>query len=236
MASEYSVKVLSVERCGLDILSVRLERPKEYAFKSGQWLRVFLETGSGREARTFSHASTGQDDWIEFTTRLSDSAFKQALGRVEAGDTIAVSGAGGRLSLSRIGEKAAFLVGGVGVTPVRSLLREALQTGKVFSDALVIYGNRDDSCEPYLDELREMEGIGVRLVRVLEHPRPESGSESGYITAELIARYVDPSDDRPYIIAGPPVMVDAMEAVLDELGVGKELRIIEAFGSRQPVG
>ena len=90
-----------------------------------------------------------------------------------------------------------MLVGGTGITPVRSVLRDALQRGRRFSEAVVFYGNRDLSCEPYLDELAAMGGIGVRLVRVLEHPGPEWEGESGFIGAELVKRHADIRDGRP---------------------------------------
>jgi len=44
-----------------------------------------------------------------------------------------------------------------------------------------------------------------------------------------VRRYVDPADGRPFYVAGPPVMVTAMERVLDELGVEGEQRRIERF-------
>ncbi|NTW97873.1 MAG: hypothetical protein HGB28_04910, partial [Oscillochloris sp.] len=49
--------------------------------------------------------------------------------------------------------RVAFLVGGVGITPARSMLREAVSVGRVFDDVLLVYGNRDATCIPYHEEL-----------------------------------------------------------------------------------
>ena len=80
-----------------------------------------------------------------------------------------ISAPGGRLRLPADAEKLAFLVGGSRSHAVRSLLRDAADRPGV-PEAVVLYGNRDDSCEPYLDELLAMRDIGVDVVRVLEHP------------------------------------------------------------------
>jgi len=227
----FGAKVIQITRCGDAILTMQLERPDGYGFRSGQWFRLYLDTPQGEEVRTFSHASTGQDHWIELTTRLSSSGFKQALAITEVGRVLRVSGPGGRLALPSDAQKLAFLVGGVGITPVRSLLRDAQQAGRKFTEAVVLYGNRDASCEPYLDELLAMRDIGVEVVRVLEHPPQGWTGERGFITAQIVRGHVDAPDGRPFVVAGPPVMVETMALVLDEIGVDTSQRIVEAFGS-----
>ena len=226
-----STRVIEVRYRCEDIVSVLLARPAGYAFSAGQWFRMSIETAEGDDVRTFSHAAAPADDWIEATTRLSGSAFKQALTRLSVDDPVSISPAGGRLRLAEGAQRLAVLVGGTGITPVRSVLRDAVQRGRRFSEAVVFYGNRDLSCEPYLDELEAMRDIGVRLVRVLEHPGPEWEGESGFISAELVKRHADILDGRPVLVAGPPMMVVAMERVLDELGVASESRLVESFGS-----
>lgn len=221
-----------VHRCS-DVVSVLLERPASYRFAAGQWFRLAIEIEGGRtDVRTFSHAAAPADDWVEATTRVSESAFKRALVRLTPGDAVSVTPAAGRLHLPKDCERLAVLVGGTGITPVRSLLRDAVQTDRRFAEAVVFYGNRDATCEPYLDELERMGPIGVRVVRVLEHPHDDWGGESGYITPALVTRHADVLDGRPVLVAGPPMMVEAMERVLDDLGVAEEHRLVESFGPR----
>jgi ferredoxin-NADP reductase len=40
---------------------------------------------------------------------------------------------------------------------------------------------------------------------------------------------MDPADGRPFIVTGPPMMVEAMERVLDELDIPTDRRRIERF-------
>jgi ferredoxin-NADP reductase len=118
----------------------------------------------------------------------------------------------------------------VGITPVRSILRDAAARGHRFEDALLIYGNRDESCVPYGVELEGLARIGVRVVLVYERPPVGWTGESGLISAQVVRRHLDLSDGRPVVVTGPPVMVSAVERVLDELELPDERRRVERFG------
>jgi len=229
MAGAYDVAFLECERCGEDIVIARFERPSGYGYAAGQWFTLRLDTDDGLVARTFSHSSAPSDTFIELTTRISTSAFKRALDALVPGQIVHIAGPGGHLTLSDHPPEVAFLVGGVGITPVRSILRQAKAENRGFADALLVYGSRDDSCVPFRGELASMGGIGVRLVECYERPPVGWGGESGFITADVVRRHVDPDDGRPFIVTGPPDKVAAMERVLDELRVEPTRRRIERF-------
>ena len=233
MATLYQATWTGVDLCGGDIATVRLTRPDGYGFRAGQWFRLTLDTPDGPLTETFSHASAPSDPGIELATRLTGTPFKRALAGLGAGDAVRIAGPGGRLRLPDDAPRLAFLVGGVGITPVRSLLRDARAHGRVFDDALLLYGNRDESCIPFGAELAAMSDLGVRLVNVLERPTGEWEGERGFIDAEIVRRYLGPDDGRPFVLTGPPVMVAAVEGVLDELSVAPERRIIERFGTAE---
>jgi ferredoxin-NADP reductase len=228
--SRYPSVLLGRDLCGDDVVTCRFARPEGYEFRAGQWFRLFLQTGEGELAETFSHCSAPGDDALEMTTRLSGSTYKNALAALESGAGVFVSAPGGRLAIPERATRVAFLIGGIGITPVHSMLRDASHNGRVFDDALLLYGNRDERCAPFAEEFSAMGDMGVRMVLCFERPSPEWQGERGFITAETVRRHVEPGDGRPFIVAGPPVMVEAMECVLDELGVGAHARIVEHFG------
>jgi len=230
VSGRYTITVRDLTVCDDEVLIVRFERPAEYAFTAGQWFRLTLKTEQGPVTKTFSHASAPDDDWLEMATRISNSAFKRELMRLKAGDQVEIVGPGGRLSIPADARRVAFLVGGVGITPVRGLLRDARHRHRVFDDAVVFYGDRDERCITYLDDLREMHAIGVRVVPVVERAPEGWPGPTGFITRDVVEAHVDLTDGRPVVVAGPPVMVEAMSEVLDTLGVESERRIVERFG------
>lgn len=213
-----------------DLLIARFERPEGYAYRAGQWFRLTLETSEGAETRTFSHASAPADEYLELATRVSGSTFKQTLALMEPGDTATLAGPGGRLSLPEPAGRTVFLVGGVGITPVRGLLRDAAQRDRRFDDAVLIYGNRGPACAAYLDELMAMADRGVRTYPIYEAPPAEWEGETGFITEDMVARLVGDLTGRPFVVAGPPIMVSVMTAMLERLGIGPDRLTIESFG------
>ncbi len=213
---------------GEEAVALRFSRPTAYDFVPGQYAVVTVQTPDGPVGKPFTIASAPLDDYLEFTTRISDSAFKQALDALVPGDPIRVSKPSGRLLVPSGASRLVFLVGGVGITPARSILRHAVQTGLPLQ-AFVFFGNRDDECIPYRAEFEAMETSGVRIVHVLEHPSDGWQGERGFITAELVRRHGALSAPALWIVAGPPVMVGAMERVLDELAIPAEERMIERF-------
>ena len=183
MAS-HRVELLGRQMCGDAILTCRFSRPEGYSFAAGQWLRLTIETEQGPDTRTLSHSSGPEDDALEVTTRLSPSAFKVALAALEPGGFAEITGPGGRLALPAEARRMCFLVGGVGITPIRSILRHADATGSAFEDALLVYGNRDESCVPFADEFARMERIGLRTVICYEHAS-ETWSASSMISRSV---------------------------------------------------
>ena len=233
MGSHYDVEFLAREACGVDVVSARFSRPPGFEFVPGQWIVLTLSVGDRRLAETFTICSAPSDDYLEITTRLSGSAYKNALGGLALGDCAVVTGPGGRLALPQDSARVVFLVGGVGITPARSMLRDACARGRTFEDAVLFYANRDTSCVPFEAEFAEMAGSGVRTVLCYEHPPEGWGGESGFITAEMVHRHLPRGrEDRPFIVAGPPQMVGAMERVLDELEVPSGRRLVEHFGPK----
>jgi ferredoxin-NADP reductase len=96
---------------------------------------------------------------------------------------------------------------------------------------LLFYGNRDWDDVAFRDELEQLEDrLNFTLVHVLEQPPAGWEGESGYVTAEVLARHL-PSNFRrfQYFICGPDPMMDAAEAALVELGVPAERVHTERF-------
>ena len=205
-------------------------RPEGYRFAPGQFQSLTLVTREGQQTKSFSHCDAPGEPASLVLTRLTGSAFKDALLALRPGDEVKVAGPFGRLTLPEGTARAGFLVGGVGVTPAASIVGDSVLR-KTGLDCLVVYGNRDQSCIPLRERFATYEASGgpVRVVDVLSRPLPGWGGEAGYISADILRRHCDPAEPRHWFVSGPPTMVSAMLAVLVECGVPNEWVSSELF-------
>lgn len=215
---------------GPGMAAFRFAKPEGYSFRAGQYWMLTLETAEGSRTKPFSHADAPGDPFIELGTRLTGSPFKEALASLRPGDEVGVSGPAGRLVVPEGVTRVGFLVGGVGCTPCRSILRDDAQRDGGL-DAVVFLGNRDEANIAYREELEGYASGGkVRLVHVLEHPSPDWSGERGFITTGIVRRHADPADPgRHWLMAGPPMMIEAMRPLLSALGIGPERYAVESF-------
>lgn len=227
--NSYRIKFRMKAACDR-VTGFRFDKPAGYVFVAGQYFRLTLETREGTGTESFSHANAPGDPFIELATRMSGSAFKDALGELVRGDEVTVEGPFGKLTVPDGVIKAVFLVGGVGVTPARSIIRDAQQR-RTGLRVRLFYGNRDQVCIPYSGEFAEYQRKDRRfeVVEVLEEPLPGWTGEKGFVTADLVRRHIDPLDGWQYFISGPRAMVSAMEAVVEELGIPGDRLSVERF-------
>jgi ferredoxin-NADP reductase len=205
-------------------------RPAIPSFTPGQYLSLTIDTREGPLTHLFSHADAPGDDEAMILTRLTGSAFKDALLAMKPGAEASMRGPEGRLTVGPEMARAAFLVGGVGVSPARSILRDAALRG-TGPEYLVFDGNKDETCVPFKDEFDayELQRPTMRFVHVLEQPSEAWRGERGFVTADIVRHHCDPLDGWHWFVAGPPAMVTAMQAVLDELKVPAASATFELF-------
>lgn len=229
MAETYRIAFRMKAACDR-VTGFRFGKPDGYEFTAGQYFRLTLDTAEGEQTKAFSHANAPLDPFLELATRMSGSAFKDSLGTLVRGDEVTISGPHGKLMLAEEMRHVCFMCGGVGITPARSIIRDAEQR-RTGLRARLFYGNHDQGCIPYSGEFAEYARKDRRfqVVNVLEEPLPGWHGETGVITADLMRRHMESFDEWHFIVTGPPAMVTAMQAVLDELGIPDERVSFETF-------
>jgi ferredoxin-NADP reductase len=218
-----------------DTTSYRFSRPPEYGFKAGQWYTVTIPSPGGPLDHHFSHADSPTESFVELTTRLTGSDFKNALDALPLGAEVEIQGPYGRFLFGYETPKIAFLTGGIGVTPVRSMLRYLADTGgagRIEGQELVVfYGSMTEDGIVYKEEFDEFERAiaGLRVVHVITKPTESWKGYGGFITADVIrAELADPGAWTYYIV-GPPPMITAMDKVMGQLEIPKAQTVIESF-------
>jgi ferredoxin-NADP reductase len=116
-----------------------------------------------------------------------------------------------------------MLAGGIGITPFLSMIRQAQHDNRA-GEMFLFYSNRRLEDAPYFVELQQIAQNYPNLkfvptmTDVTNSAQPWTG-ETGYITAEMLAKYLGDLNIPNFFIAGPPTMVFAIGQMLNKAGV-----------------
>jgi predicted ferric reductase len=231
LARPWRVARVTAERG--DTTSVALTPPEglDFRFQPGQfaWFAIDRSPFSLTQ-HPFSFSSSAERDGVEVAIKaLGD--FTSTVRDLKPGTAVYVDGPHGVFSIDQDeGPGFGLIAGGVGIAGLISTLRTMADREDV-RPVLLFYGNRDWDDVAFRDELEHLKDrLNFTLVHVLEEPPAGWEGESGYVTAEVLARHLPNNFRRfQYFICGPDPMMDAAEAALVELGVPAERVHTERF-------
>jgi ferredoxin-NADP reductase len=165
-------------------------------------------------ARTFSITSSPADlPSITIATRLTGSAFKRSLMDGPMGTAIEVDGPYGSFTLHhKTSRPALLLAGGIGITPFRSIVKDATER-RLAHRIVLLYSNRNRGSAAFLDDLEgwAKENRNVTIVPVFT-------DETGFITADLVREHAPDLSSSIAYAAGPDAFVKAMRQALLDAG------------------
>jgi ferredoxin-NADP reductase len=234
----YQVKLKGRQEIASGTMAFHVEKPEGFTYKAGQTGDFTLvdppETDAEGNTRTFSLASAPYEDDLMVATRMRDTAFKRVLKAAEPGTVLTLDAPYGSFTLHRnAGIPAVFLSGGIGVTPVRSIVLQAAHD-KLAHRIIVFDSNRRPEDAAFLDELTraQKENPNFTLVGTMTKMQGSNeawSGETGHITPAMLARSVADLNLPIFYISGPQAMVAAMRKILDEAGVADEKIRTEEF-------
>lgn len=157
--------------------------------------------------------------------------FSGSVKDVEVGSLAFVDGPHGAFSIDRYQAPGyTFVAGGVGITPFMSFLH-TMRDRQDPRPVLFFYAGKDEQSLTYRGEIDALKDeLDLEVVYVLEEP-PEGGDyEEGFITPEVLSKYL-PADRlrRQTFVCGPPAMMDAVQDALREVGIPREKIQLEQF-------
>ncbi len=194
---------------------------KSVRYRAGQFFFLTIKVNGEDAIHHFSFSSSPTDKgYIEFTKRITTSDFSQALDRLKPGDWANLQGPEGTFTLSRKYAKLAFLSGGIGITPLMSMIRYVSHK-KLPYDIVLLYGN--SSIEDIVFR-KELEGLvmgnsHLRVEHIISGPDlpPHWLGKTGHINKDIIVDTVPDYRERLLYISGPPKMVITLEQQLSGL-------------------
>lgn len=207
-----------------DITSFRFPRPADLDYKPGQFFFVTLKQ-DGRELRkhfSFSSSPT-EKDIIEFTKRFTDHEYSMALKAAKVGDWVLIEAPFGQFTFEGEYPKIALLGGGIGITPFVSYCKNAADRS-LSSKITLFYGCRTPEDIAFRKEFEDLaqKNNNLKLVLTVNQPTPDWKGTTGTINAEMIKQQLPDYQENMFYTCGPPPMVEAMEKLVESLGLSKE--------------
>lgn len=205
-----------------------LERPHGLELRAGQFFDIVLaaaaDTPKSDHVHGFSCVNAAFEETLIAATRMRPSAFKNAIRDTPDGTDVEVIAPFGDFTLHKNeAVPAVFVIGGIGITPVLSMIKQATHDGSAHQLTL-IYANRTPAEAAYLPELMQLARDNPRFKLVTIFTR-----ESGHVTADTIKQQIADIARPRYYLAGPEGMVKAMRRLLIEVGADEDNIRAEEF-------
>lgn len=216
-----------IERPAAGVLDFIFSPNRHLCFEPGQYLEWTLAHASPDargNRRYFTIASSPAEEHLRLGVRFyaQPSSFKRALEHMRIGDTIHAAHLAGGFTLPKdANKKLAFIAGGIGVTPFRSMVEDLLNR-KEKRDIALFYANRTLDTIAY-KELFDRAGreLGITTVYTVDDAHAGADLHPGPLTPELLAQEIPDYRERTFYLSGPPSMVDAFKETLRAMGVSR---------------
>lgn len=225
----YKVNLVRKREIADGTMAFYFTRPEAFDFRPGQTIDLTLidpkEADIKGNSRTLSIASAPFETELMVATRLRGSAFKTTLHDMSAGTAVNIDGPFGDFTLHKDENRpAVFLIGGIGVTPIRSMVAQATKDQSKHKLTL-IHANRKFIDVPFRSDFQDLANANpnFKYVQTLTAFAPDDwGDERGRIDEVMIKRHVDDTSAALYYLSGPAGMVSAMRSLLIGMNVSED--------------
>jgi len=217
-------------------------------FESGQYLTCHFPTAEGEKplVRCYSLSDRPREECYRLTVKRQDPPAEapelppgrasHQLHQMEVGDKLCVAAPRGAFFLDPRRDNPVVLVaGGIGVTPLVSMLASLDQAGDR-REVYFVYGVRNSREHPFREELEELTARNPRGKLFIAYSQPlDSDREqvdyhlAGRITVDFLQQIVPPGR-YDYYLCGPGGMMRSLVEGLVDQGVPEDGIRYEAFG------
>lgn len=231
-----NVKLIKKEEIADGTMAFYFEKPDGFEFRAGQFGDITLidppQTDAEGDTRGFSIAAAPYEPHLIFATRMRDTAFKRVIRDLPEGTEVKLDAPYGDFTLHKTQTTpAVFIIGGIGVTPVRSMVAQATHD-KTGHDITLLHVNRSISAAPFTADFHQFaeENPHFSYVPVFTDEVPADWTgEHGHVDAEMLKRHIADLHAPMYYLSGPEGMVKATRQLLVDAGVNEDAIRTEEF-------
>ncbi|WP_165071731.1 NO-inducible flavohemoprotein [Paludisphaera rhizosphaerae] len=158
---------------------------------------------------------------------------------VQVGDRLEIGPPCGEFTLSEDDRPVVLLAGGIGVTPLLSMAKHHVHTGRR-APLHLLHAARNSRARAFADEIKKLDELPNVTTHVLfDQPLADDLDNGlcdgvGVVSADFLRRWA-PVDKAVFYFCGPRPFMRGVYTALKELGVDEDRIRYEFFGPRQDV-
>lgn len=220
------------EEAAKNIRTFWFKPDKKPRYTAGQFTEIRLphDKPDGRgDKRWFTLSSSPSEDMVSITTKFAgdkSSSFKQTLFAMEPGTKLTIADAMGDFVLPKQTDiPIVFVAGGIGVTPMRSMVKWLVDTGEKRSIHLLYAANT-------LEEVafRDLfEAASITFEMTLKEPPAGWTGRTGSLTSDIIYALPGVQENALVYFSGPEPMIETFYKELKAKGVDKHRMVTDYF-------
>jgi nitric oxide dioxygenase len=202
-------------------------------FLPGQYIGVSVQPKTSDNAAIRQYSLTGElgAEHYRITVKTEpNGCVSNHMHQLKAGDRVDVSPPAGVFTARPSAKQRVFIAGGVGITPVYSMLLQTLSEGA--QSPLFIQCCRDASHQIYADELAELKAEHNFDFK-LAYENGEGADWQGYLDAEVLQRWLTDPKNVDVYFCGPMPFMKAINKALLEIAVPEDSIFYEVFGPNE---
>ena len=230
-----NVKLIKKETIANGTMAFHFSKPEGLEFRAGQFADFTLidppETDAEGNTRGFSLLQAPFAPNLIVATRMRDTAFKRVLKDLPVGTEVKLDAAYGDFRLHKTqSTPAVFLSGGIGVTPVHSMIAQASHD-KTAHKIMLLHASHAPGDLPLRSNFEQLakDNPNFTYVMTVEAPDGQWQGEHGRVSAEMIKKYVPDLNTPIYYLSGPEGMVKATRKLLVDLDINEDNIRTEEF-------
>ena len=200
--------------------------PLPFTAIAGQYLNIALMIDGKRVNRSYTIASAPtRNAYCEITVKRAPNGYGSQFlhDQVKEGMRIKIGAPAGKFHYAGDGKRVVMIAGGVGITPMMSVIRSL--TDRCWSGEMyLLFSVREPRDVIFRDELAALQARFPNL-----HVEIVPTNERGHITKEILQAFVPDLKSGPVMLCGPDPMMSAMRKLCVEIGVPDAEVTQEAF-------
>jgi predicted ferric reductase len=230
--SKNACEVMSIKQVSMGIWELVLKQAttKKMNYQAGQFAWLKIGSSSPMPENPFSIASCLHQTSSDISFLIKDVGdFTHQISQLQVGQKIFIDGPDGNFGIEAFSveqDQLVMVAGGVGITPMISVLRqiERDQDTKFLNKKIsLIYGNRVIGQAINLKEMVNLESFkNLEVLHLVSEPTKDWQGLTGVLDAPTLERILNSQKINPktaqFLICGPAEMIDSVETSLDQFG------------------